>query len=144
MIFTLELQLTNFTLESCSFTRSWQNCILLFPSIFDTWKSTKYFPSAVIRLHTDITTWHTSLAPQHIVGIYVRNNCISVITSSPSHGELFKASMLIHEQYVHALGGDFKYHKEYQEISGMFNTFLPQFHVLKDLNHAFIRFATHC
>ena len=90
-----ELQLTNFTLESCRFTRSWQNCIILFPSIFDMWISTKYFLSAVIWLHIDITTRHTSLAPQHIVGIYVRNKCIFVNTSSPSHGELFKASMLI-------------------------------------------------
>ena len=34
MIFILKLQLTNFTLESCSFTRSWPNCIILFSSIF--------------------------------------------------------------------------------------------------------------
>ena len=137
MIFTLKLQLTKFMLESCSLTRSWQNCIILFPSIFDMWISTKYFLSAVIRLHTDITTQHTSLAPQHIVGIYVRNNCITVNTSSPSHGELFKASMLIQWGIFPGIRREFKYHKECQEISGMFNTFLPQIHVLKDLNHAF-------
>ena len=65
------------------------------------------------------------------------------IPQAPHMGSYSRPVCWFNEEHFQALGGDFKYHKECQEISGMFNTFLPQIHVLKDLNHAFRRFATH-
>ena len=59
------------------------------------------------------------------------------IPQAPScQGELFKASMLS-EDIFQALWGDFKYQENARKSIGMFNTFLPQIHVLKTLNFTF-------
>ena len=63
------------------------------------------------------------------------------IPKSPSYqGELFKASMLSEDNFQ-ALGGIFSSKKNARKSIGMFNTFLPQIHVLKTLNFRFRKIA---
>ena len=90
--------------------------------------------------HPGIHHWPLNIDVGSMWGITV----FPSIPQAPLMGSCSRPVCWYTEEYFQALGGEFKYHKECQEISGMFNTFLPQIHILKDLNHAFRRFATHC
>ena len=67
-------------------------------------------------------------------GITVFSSTIN--TSCPCQGELFKASMLSEDNFQ-ALRGYLSTKNNARKSTGMFNTFLPQIHVLKTLNFTF-------
>lgn len=126
-----ELQFTNFTLESCSFTRCYW---LTAYSSTSPLQLIRGNPPSISHLRKFGSASRVPISPPqrtswaHIWGIYVgyRYPSITQYLETPHKGcihSLVRWLLIFKEDYFQALGGDFKYHIECQEINWDF-TFL--------------------
>ena len=127
-----ELQFTNFTLESCSFTRCYW---LTAYSSTSPLQLIRGNPPSISHLRKFGNASCVQISPPqrtswaHIWGIYVGYRYLSITQylETPHKGcihSLVRWLLIFKEDYFQALGGDFKYHIECQEINWDF-TFLP-------------------